>query len=764
MKFNLQLLLTSLLLGLVSFIQAQTITLKYGTTAVTTYETVSIYQTGKEITSSSTGSTGVATFSLAAGSYTYVTSTNQTGTITNTSSVTLSHNKLVVKYVNASSVALSGYTVYIYENGNQVASETTASDGTATFYLKPSANYAYAVEGNTGAVNLTSDASITVTASATVALYAYAHYGDIPVEDNFYLYNYGNLDNYISSTYTYSTNGEAKFIVSPGKYWIKNKFDIFTSVDVPSTGKAIYLDYKKVRFNTTNGSTANIVKDITVNRASSYNSIKKETDGKGYADFYLLPGDYKYTHLGNTTSFKVANDTSINISTNAVIVSLKNKATQAIYAYQAFEIGTTDGNYQTYKTDASGNCTISLPSGSYRFTMDETGFYDFTVSSSATSIAPSLYEFQLNTTGGSSQLTAKSNISILSSNKSNSSNYYIGKKTIMLEGDYNYYLTSNYYGRYVPFTLNSNLSLTIGLYDINVTVADNSGNPVSGESISLKQNESVICSGTTDSNGKLSLQLLEPGTYSVIESSSYLANACTISNNNVSTNFKVPNFITLNVTKNGKTFSGSITLTKDFTDYQSCSITNGVGKARFTAGNQYYAAMNTYCSFTAADNMNLDFVQVKTKASGKGLAFPYDNGISPNYYLKGNAINLAGVPMKGYECTKWVINGQEVASDMVDYTVSDTTTAIAVFSATNSSLKSATAANEITIFPNPATDQITLSEEVNGTVSIYDTTGKLVRSSYLLGNKLNVSALQSGQYVLYIESKGESYQGIFIKK
>ena len=305
MKFNLQLLLTSLLLALVGFIQAQTITLKYGTTAITS-ETVSIYQTGKKVTSSSTSSTGAATFSLAAGTYTYVTSTNQTGTITNTSSVTLSHNKLVVKYVNASSVALSGYTVYIYENGNQVASETTASDGTATFYLKPSANYAYAVEGNTGAVTLTSDASITVTASATVALYAYAHYGDIPVEDNFYLYNYGNLDNRINSAYTYSTNGEAKFTVSPGKYWIKNEFDIFTSVDVPSTGKIIYLDYKKVRFNTTNGSTANIVKDITVNRASSYNSIKKETDGKGYADFYLLPGDYKYTHLGNTTSFRIA--------------------------------------------------------------------------------------------------------------------------------------------------------------------------------------------------------------------------------------------------------------------------------------------------------------------------------------------------------------------------------------------------------------------------------------------------------------------------
>ena len=70
----------------------------------------------------------------------------------------------------------------------------------------------------------------------------------------------------------------------------------------------------------------------------------------------------------------------------------------------------------------------------------------------------------------------------------------------------------------------------------------------------------------------------------------------------------------------------------------------------------------------------------------------------------------------------------------------------------------------VSIYPNPATDYLTLSNVSEGTYNVISMSGSLVLSGELNGESLNVEALENGTYILNVQSEGKLYQNRFIKK
>ena len=211
------------------------------------------------------------------------------------------------------------------------------------------------------------------------------------------------------------------------------------------------------------------------------------------------------------------------------------------------------------------------------------------------------------------------------------------------------------------------------------------------------------------------------------------------------------------------------------TTVKNVQISNGTGKARLQSGSNYYVMMSAsgaasqQAKITISGNSaNLDFVSLQIKTEGNGIAFPYSNLIDETvstYILKQSTVRLAAVPMKGWTCAKWIINGTNISSDFIDYTLSSATVATVVFQQNSGSgVSQVKVSNNLSIYPNPAETQINFSENLSGNAVIYNTDGKIIKQTYVYGNTINISDLSSGVYIVTIETENDTYKGNFIKK
>ena len=761
-------------LGIVnSSIFSATFTLKYGSANLSEY--VYVYQNGKQVASGYTSSsTGTLSITLPTGNYSYKTATNFIGDITATSTVTLDHKKITLTIKDNAGSPISSESIYIYEDGIQVDYGSTNSSGIAEFYLKPSEKYAYKTSFNQSAMSLLNDAAITLTKNNVSVIAKYLNY---PVADNFTLYPYGDTQNAIGSyVYSSETNGQINFNVATGNYWLKNKLNIYTKLNVTSTSQQFYLDYKKVRF-ISNINVPNILENVIVSNGT-YSSDTKLTDGKGYADFYLLPGSYTYSHLGMSEPFTVKNDTTVNLTTQSVTFNLKNGTTSAAYANQPFKIGRDINSLSSYTTNSSGTCQVNLKAGSYVFS-DGISSYSFTVSSGGQTITPPLYDVTFNITQNLPNATL-SYLSVSSINTGKEvfyTTYTNGMKLCLLSGDYKFRCIGDGFSisQYVPFKVTQNNTVQ-GLYTFQLNIKDNNGTGVSGQSYNIKQDGSYINSSFTTNNQGSSIAYLPNGSYQLYNTKTQEETPFEINNLNKTLNIQLPNEVTIAVKKDGQLVgSGFVFIyNEQKTSVQNIQITNGTGIARLQSGSNYYVQLSEsgvtsmQSKITISSNsVNLDYISLQIKSTGKGIAFPYQTEENNTvYYLKQSSIRLAAVPMKGWSCTKWVINSTNINDDLVDYTLNDATIATANFeqNSTNSISKVKSAGNNLSIYPNPAETQINFSENLSGNAVIYNTDGKIIKQTYVYGNTINISDLSSGVYIVAIETENDSFKGNFIKK
>ena len=69
----------------------------------------------------------------------------------------------------------------------------------------------------------------------------------------------------------------------------------------------------------------------------------------------------------------------------------------------------------------------------------------------------------------------------------------------------------------------------------------------------------------------------------------------------------------------------------------------------------------------------------------------------------------------------------------------------------------------ITMYPNPATDFITIDSNENGNYTIVDVMGAVVAEGTVDNNKVNVSSLNNGTYFVNFTTENGVYQGRFVK-
>lgn len=745
-----------------------TFTLKYGSTNLSVH--VYVYQNGKQVASGYTSSsTGSLSITLVTGNYSYKTATNFTGNITATSTVTLDHKKVTFTVKDNAGNPISSERIYIYEDGIQVNQEYTNSSGIAEFYLKPSEKYAYKTSFNQGAMSLLNDASITLTKNNVSVIAKYLNY---PIADNFTLYPYGDTQNAIASYYSSETNGEINFNVATGNYWLKNKLNIYTKLNVTSTSQQFYLDYKKVRF-ISNINVPNILENIIVSNGT-YSTDTKITDGKGYADFYLLPGSYTYSHLGMSEPFTVKNDTTINLTTQSVTFNLKNGTTSVAYANQFFKIGKDMNSLSSYITNSSGTCQVNLKAGSYVFS-DGISSYSFSVSSNGQTITPPLYDVTFNISQNlSGVIPDYVYITSMNTGKTVGYTYTEGMKICLLQGNYNVRCSGDgfSYSQLIPFVVAQNTTIQ-GLYTFRLDLTDKYG-AISGQSYYIKQDGAYVNTSFTTNDQGSAIAYLPNGSYQLYNTKTQEETPFTISNQNKTLNLQLPNEITLNVTKDGQAITAGYIIVYDEqkTSVQSIQIINGTGKARLQLGSNYYVMMSVAGTASiqqkiaiSGSNINLDFISLQVKSEGKGIAFPYQTDDNNSiYYLKQSTIRLAAVPMKGWTCAKWIINGTNISSDFIDYTLNSATVATVVFEQNSGNgVSQAKVSNNLSIYPNPAETHINLSENLSGDAIIYNADGRIVKQTYVYGNKVNVSDLTSGLYIIAIETDNDTYKGNFIK-
>lgn len=305
---------------------------------------------------------------------------------------------------------------------------------------------------------------------------------------------------------------------------------------------------------------------------------------------------------------------------------------------------------------------------------------------------------------------------------------------------------------------------------------DENNTAVSGISYYIKQNGNFINTTLVTDKQGIATAFLPNGYYQLYDLATQKETPFSINNQNTTLDLQLANEVTLRVTKDGQVLSsGIIVIYGDNSLAQSIQVTNGIGKGRLKSGNDYHVTLSAggitsiQQKVTISNGeLNLDFVSLQIKSDGKGLPFPYlSNDNSLTYYLKGNTVRLTAVPMKGWTCEKWTINGMDIEEDMIDYTLEESTIATAVFNKKDLPTKInqyKNSDNDLAIFPNPTEAQINFSEHIRGNAVIYGTDGKIVKQIYVYGNGINVSDLIPGWYVLVIETENQSYKGNFMKK
>ncbi|SHL75982.1 BspA family leucine-rich repeat surface protein [Chryseobacterium polytrichastri] len=223
------------------------------------------------------------------------------------------------------------------------------------------------------------------------------------------------------------------------------------------------------------------------------------------------------------------------------------------------------------------------------------------------------------------------------------------------------------------------------------------------------------------------------------------------------TSFNQPlnNWNTSSVTSMEHTFHGAFSFNQDLRNWNTSNVTNMEEMFHSaTAFNQNLGYWNL-SSLTEAKDMFLD--------SGMSCQ-NYDNTL---YAWSMNAATSSNVNLGNASPLKYshplVVNARNHLISNKGWTITGdihNEGCNSVLATSETSIK-----NDITIYPNPANDFIYVKNlKGNSTYKIFDLSGRIIQQDILNDEKINVSNLMSGNYILQIISKDKTQTLKFIKK
>lgn len=331
-------------------------------------------------------------------------------------------------------------------------------------------------------------------------------------------------------------------------------------------------------------------------------------------------------------------------------------------------------------------------------------------------------------------------------------------------------------------------------YIVTVNIVDTDGTPQDDVKVFLNPDEGYNHYRESTVNGKAVFYLQE-GTYHIIEAvdayGEYEIDETIEVSKDMTVTYTLPKLISFDVMINGMTlaqiydsrgYSEDNTIVRLITtDYQKSPSTRYKGGKVYCRldPNQEY---RVYCDlFEGYKHQDFAYVNGTTKISdgsiiriatftvqtdGEGLAFPHEEfaGNSSYYVFVGNPVRLAAVPVGDSKFVSWTINGKENTNAMIDFTVKDDiTTATAKFSGeiVNQVKTADSSIENISVVVDG--NYLVLPTDLDATASLYATDGRLVKRTGVVGNKINISDLPTGAYILSLTANGKRQNAQFVK-
>lgn len=165
----------------------------------------------------------------------------------------------------------------------------------------------------------------------------------------------------------------------------------------------------------------------------------------------------------------------------------------------------------------------------------------------------------------------------------------------------------------------------------------------------------------------------------------------------------------------------------------------------------------TYSFEATADRnlvANFEF-EVVTSYTITATAEPTDGGTieGAGTYNEGETVTLTATANEDYEFVNWTENGEEVSTDAT-YSFEATADRDLVANFTYLSVNETSVIN-VNIYPNPASDYISIEGEDIQDVTIYDISGRTLMTVEFRNNvqNINISDLNSGVYFLNIRTQ-----------
>lgn len=365
-------------------------------------------------------------------------------------------------------------------------------------------------------------------------------------------------------------------------------------------------------------------------------------------------------------------------------------------------------------------------------------------------------------------------------------NYRIDDYVLVTDGQYDIEVripTGEYGSRYINKTVNitEDTSLDFKIDKLSIVCRDKNGDVAADISLKLTTNKSSGYSYTTDNNGRVETYALEGDTIRIsMEDNNFdVSNYIVIMNGNKDISLSVPNMISFKLYVDGKPSDDGYIFSIDNNRMRSKSDEKGNYTFRYDGKfplrlfvDDLYGSVEgdgDYVTgyFTPTDGCTVRVASVRVESDGKGLVFPR-NDFQPQRLYKmfvGNVVRLAAIPVGNSEFINWEINGKTYSQPMIDYTVGeDEITAIAHFSGeitTGVKGVKAPTTEEITVSIEGGT--LRLPEFIEGDASFYSVDGRLVKQVGVVGDRIVISDLPAGAYVLTIGVEGRTLSARFVK-
>lgn len=700
--------------------------------------------------------------------YTYVTEFHHKGSVNNGESVTLKTGLFIYSVHDSDGNPLSDVRVTIYDDGNEVEAMSTNNNGIASCYLAESDKYAYLSSGySSGAFAITADEETCIEESAN-RVSVMLKYQDIPAEGTYYLVAYDGTESSSASISSSSFSGRLKFGCKYGKsYRIRNSYDVYSEPFTPTAdNNSFVVENRKVTF-ISGSDDPNVLYNFKVFGAnqSSNNLSKKVSDGKGYVVYYLMPGKYKYSHLGSMVPFEVGDsDIAITLTPNKKAIRLIDISGNGVAKQKVEIFDSNGGEPREYISDDSG--TVSLKDISGDLYAKVNGFGKFPVGKSDIDILLTELVFDSPVFENSSIYLKDGTTTLYTITHGN----HIWVPT---DGQYTYSVYNN--GGYRVGDTDIDLtdrSVYVGT-DLNVVTfiaTAESGAPLAGLSLHVyRGNITSQCTMETDEYGQCRAYLKDGFyTFNILSpfmqtiESAYIDGDRTI-------RCTVPNEISITVNVDEQPWNGYVLFTRENGESFNMQCYQGVGKIRISENERctvnISGTMAQTCKVKATDGMTLDFYKTRVVSEGDGLAFPlmsYHNETQTKM-LGGENLHLVAVPAANSSFKYWLINGEVYESSVVDYKVSAAIDAVAVFEDSEDSIKETISSSKGSLDVRVKDDCLIFNKDVNGNVDLYNANGAKVLSAYVVSDKIDISDLAAGVYVAVLTEKSAQYSAKFMK-